>query len=236
MCTKLELTKYVDTEEGLDKLMSLNYYSRMRCIIKLLPLLLASPLPAHAITICTAGFEAKLIPDDLSLRRPENYGFVNRRSHLTYMTTFFHEALAKKYPGKLSLSHVYPSFVMTPGFTKEGVAPWFKTVWTWFAGPILRVFALSPEDCGDRNLFVATARFAAAGQGEASNQQPGDVDVAFGTDGMRGSGSYSVNWNGETIDIAKAYEKFDKEELGRKVYDHTMKAFATIEAGDVFKG
>lgn len=33
---------------------------------------------------------------------------------------------------------------------------------------------------------------------------------------------------------SQVYEKFNKDEMRRKVWDHTVKAFEVIEAGDKF--
>ena len=210
-------------------IMSLTYYSRMRCVDRLLPLLLASPLPAHVASIYAPGFETQFIIDDLSLRKPENYKFANRRSQLGHMTTLFFEALAKKHPGKLSLSHNYPNFVVTGGFDNPYIPRWFPMVFGWLL-PVLRLFALSPEESGDRTIYMATSRFAARGKYNKDTE----VTVATGTDGMIGGGAYAVNWNGENINVEKAYKKFDKEDVEGKVWEHTMEAFSEIEAGRVF--
>lgn len=70
-------------------LMSSLYYSRMRFIMQLLPLLLASPLPAHVVSVFGPGRDDEIFPDDLSLRDPKRYGFMNMGSHVAYMTTVF---------------------------------------------------------------------------------------------------------------------------------------------------
>ena len=66
------------------------------------------------------------------------------------------------------------------------------------------------------------------------NKSSNKEGVAIGTDGNLGSGVYSLTWNGENNLKAKAYEKINKDEMRKKVWDHTMKAFTVIEAGDVF--
>lgn len=62
----------------------------------------------------------------------------------------------------------------------------------------------------------------------------GTKDVAVGTDGKLGSGVYAVDEHGENNVNSKAYEKFDKDEMRVKVWEHTVKAFEVIEAGKVF--
>lgn len=221
--------------------MSLLYYSRMRFIMKLLPLLLASPLPAHVVSVYAAGKEGKIFPEDLSLRDPKKYGFANARSHVTYMTTFFMETLAERYRGRLSLVHVFPGLVMTDAFNNASLPTWFKLMW-WVATPVVRPFSVPPRECGERILFLATPRFPARnaiGTGTTAKVNEvtaaeGNAGIAMGTDDSRGGGAYAVNSDGETIPLNKAYQKVRKEDLAGKVWNHTMQAFQDIEAGSVF--
>jgi len=112
--------------------MSLLYYSRIRFITNLLPLLLASSVPAHIVSVFAAGMEKKLYPEDLSLRDPKHYqGWGDMRTHVVYMTTFLMEELAKKYPGKLALSHVFPGLVIHGSFGNI-VPKWFRVLGSIF--------------------------------------------------------------------------------------------------------
>ncbi|KAI9790326.1 MAG: hypothetical protein M1835_001049 [Candelina submexicana] len=230
-----------DTPEGLDTSISLLYYSRMRFVIKLLPLLLASKLPAHIVSIFAAGKESNTFPEDLSLRDPKHYGAANARSHVVHMTTFFMENLAKQYRGRLSLTHAFPGLVITEAFNDARLPAWFRIVWR-IASPIARLFALSGEEIGERILFLASPRYPARQEpsGDVKYAQAsatgGKAGVAMGTDGNPGSGAYAVNWDGEPISTAKAYKRVRAEGLSEKVWDHTMKAFEEIEAGRTFKG
>jgi hypothetical protein len=80
-----------ETEEGLDKFMSLLYYSRMRMIQNFLPLLRNSTFPAHVLTVYAAGKEKEKcwFPNDLSLRH--NFAFAHARTHIVTMTTLYME-------------------------------------------------------------------------------------------------------------------------------------------------
>lgn len=100
--------------------------------------------------------------------------------------------------------------------------------------------AAAPADAvSERNLFMATsARFRGRrwGEGEAGTMVPVvEGEVATGVDGLVGGVVYAVNWDGE---VCRGSEKFYREwglkGLGEKVWEHTMKAFETIERGDVF--
>ena len=220
--------------------MSLRYYSRMRFIVQLLPLLLASPLPAHVISVYAAGKEGKLFPKDLSLRGPKLYDFANSRSHAVYMTTLFMETLAERHRGQLSLVHVFPGLVITGGFQDVQLPKWFKVTW-WLAAPIARRFSISPSECGQRILFLATPRFTARQKKETAKDDEvtgveGDNGLAMGSDGIRGSGAYAVSWDGETISTENTYKNVRGTDLARQVWDHTLRAFEEIEAGRVFTG
>ena len=220
--------------------MSLRYYSRMRFIIQLLPLLVKSPLPAHVISVYAAGKEGTLFPEDLSLRGPKLYDFANSRSHAVYMTTLFMEALAERHRGQLSLVHVFPGLVITGGFQDAQLPQWFKLTW-WLAAPIARRFSLSPSECGQRILFLATPRFPArqvrkTAKDDELTGMDGDAGIAMGSDGIRGGGAYAVNWDGETISTDKKYKSVRGTDLAQQIWDHTLKAFEEIEAGRVFTG
>lgn len=216
----------------------------MRFIIQLLPLLLASPLPAHVVSVYAAGMEGKLFPEDLSLRDPKHYGFANCRSHVVYMKTLFMEALAERHRGRLSLVHVYPGLVITEAFDKVRLPTWVKLIWRWLVAPIIRPFSVPPGESGERILFLATPRFPArqaiktdtVAQLAETTATEEDAGIAMGSDGSRGSGAYAVNWDGEAIPKKKSYKNVREEDLAGKVWNHTMRAFEEIESGTAFSG
>ena len=195
---------FTDTKEGLDTVSSLCYYSRMRFILKLLPLLLASPFPATCVSVLCPGREGALYPDDLSLRHHYGYAAI---SHGAYMTTFFMEGLAKRYPEKLRLIHLYPGLVMTQGIETGKLPGWVKWIWTWFLRAAVTPFAVPNQECGERILFLASERFPArATDGcerrreiEGDGARAGAFEVALGTDGNVGSGCYAVTSNSEIV-------------------------------------
>jgi hypothetical protein len=211
--------------------MSLMYYSRMRMIVKLLPLLLRSSLPAKVVSVYAAGLEAKLFPEDLSLRDPKHYSYSQARSHMVYMHTLFMETLAEQNSGKISLIHIFPGLVLGPGFQNPELPAWFRTLCHWVLIPLFgRLLTVKSEDCGDRMLSLASSRYPPPPSDKSKSQE----GVAIGTDGKAGSGAYSLSSNGENNLNAKAYEKFNKDEMRKRVWEHTMKAFEVIEAGRVF--
>lgn len=216
--------------------LSLLYYSRMRFVTQLLPLLLDSPLPGRVVSVFGPGRDTKLILEDLSLRKPQNFNFTTLGSHAAYMTTFFFEKMAASNPGKLSLSHYFPMLVITPAFRGDGVPSWFKGVFA-VLGPLFKVIGVNPKECGDRVLFHTSGRFPARSS-DAKAKLPvklENVKVASSSDGVLGGGAYRVNWNGE-VPLGKGYKNIRIDEVSKKVWDHTMKVFQDISAGGYFDG
>ena len=169
--------------------MSLLYYSRMRIILQLLPLLLASSLPAHVVSVFGPGRDVKIFPDDLSLRDPKNYGFINMGSHAAYFSTFFLETLAEKYPGQLSLTHYYPGLVLHPGGSIERLPTWFKWLLRLLT-PVLRLIAVPHMESGERVLFHTSARFPprSLSTTEEVRASKADLGIATSSDGVVGGG------------------------------------------------
>ena len=213
--------------------MSMHYYSRARFTFQLLPLLQSSTLPSHVVSVFAAGNEAKLIRDDLSLRKHGNYSFANARSHCTFMMTNFMEQLANQNKSKLSLVNVFPGLIITPAFSSPDYPMWFKVVWS-IASPLAKMVAVAPEEAGQRMLFMATDRFPAK---SADLSERRSSEVATGTDGRFGSGAYACNNDGEPTSESKrsqAYKGLQHDRFSEAVWEHTMQAFDAAAAGRMF--
>lgn len=212
----------------------------MRFIINLLPLLLASPLPAHVISVFAAGKEADFNSGDMSLRDPKRWGTLSVRSHVCIMHTFFFEHLAAQHPGKLSLVHLFPGMVMTNAFQNPGVPFWAKMMFK-ILGPLFRLISTPVPESGERTIFLASPQRFPARQEKGGNQStaPAIVTgpklvVATGTDGKTASGAYGVGIDGETAHYAKMIEKHRADGIGEKVVQHTMRSFEVISSGQVW--
>ncbi|RVX73082.1 hypothetical protein B0A52_02208 [Exophiala mesophila] len=244
---ELSLEPRTETAEGLEFRVSLLYYSRIKMIVNLLPLLTRTARDkddaAHVISVFAAGKEGELYLDDISLQDPQHWGVGGTRSHVTYMTTFMFEHLASQHPGKLSFVHVFPGLILIDGFHKMPL--WFRFIFQALT-PILRLFVTSLEECGERVLFLASqARFPPKGTlcndtivtdgvAESSHKLP----VALGTNLTLGSGAYSVSLDAEVIPEAqmrKTYGQLRADGADQVLIAHTEKVFAEIKAGRRFK-
>ena len=105
-----------DTSEGLDPSMTTRYYSRLRAVQQLLPLLNKADSP-RIISVLAGGMEGPLNESDLDLRDPLNWSFWNSSVHSATMGTLALERFARENP-RLSIVHWYPGPVATPGLAK----------------------------------------------------------------------------------------------------------------------
>jgi len=199
-----------------------------------MPLLTASPLPAHIVSIYAGGFEDSTSPGELPIGCPpdSSYGIGGVRKHTCFMKTFFFEELAEKHAGKLSLSHIYPGLVDGPAFTSSDVPTWFKILWS-ILKPIAWLYMTSPEVCGQVMLYLATSRYPAKGTTDESNKAvAGGIEVAKSTKDELGGGSYALGQRGDVHNKGKSYEKVRKDGMSKQVWDHTMETLERIEKGN----
>lgn len=222
------------TKEGLDAFLSTTYYSRIRFITQLMPLLTASPVPAHVISIYAGGMEdgsAKPGELPIGLPPPATYGITTVRKHTCFMKTFLFEDLAAQHAGHLSLAHIFPGLVDGPTFYSTDMPTWFRVVWR-VVKPLASWFMTSEDDCGDVMLYLATERYPAkgsVGNGGERKSLVGGVEVARSTDGEVGGGSYALGQRGDVQAKGVSYEKVRREGLGQMVWDHTMESLGRIE-------
>ncbi|KAK4543374.1 hypothetical protein LTR36_005517 [Oleoguttula mirabilis] len=224
--------KRTTTKEGLDAFISTTYYSRVRFIMQLLPLLTASPLPGHVISVYAGTFEDGTSPGELPIGCPPDatYGVRNVRKHAIFMKTFLFEEIAARYAGRLSLVHIYPGLVDGPGMYSPEMPLWFRALWRLLK-PLAQLLYMTPPDvCGQVMLYLGTSRYP------AKTQKPAEgIEVTRGTSGEPGGGSYTVGQRGDP-QKGVSYAKVRKEDTGRQVWDHTMETLERIERANQTDG
>ncbi|KAK1059193.1 hypothetical protein LTR33_013211 [Friedmanniomyces endolithicus] len=217
------------TDEGLRTPIALTYYSRMRFLTNLSPLLQTAPGLRRVLSIFAGGKEG---PIDLSnLRLVHGSNPLALRGQMAAMMTFGLETLAARAP-TVGFVHSYP------GPVRSGIAR--DRNWVTFVlrnlflvlGPFIYV---PEEESGERHCFVATSgMFAAAGGGkggEGAGVGLGEGGVeAKGADGRLGSGVYTTDSkceaSGEKVDAV--LEKMRKEGVPQKVWEHTEAEFVRM--------
>ncbi|KAJ7308635.1 hypothetical protein DFH08DRAFT_1051058 [Mycena albidolilacea] len=208
--TKLDILVWSDTREGLEPSMSTRYYSPLRAVQQLLPLLNAAPIP-RVISVLAGGHEAQISKAELDLRDSANWSYWNAAVHAATMCTLSLERLAHGNPG-LSVVHWHPGAVATPGLAK-----WDKYSLT---PPNQR----SQDEAGVRGVFLATSDQYAV--------QSGPVLVPGGLGGVNksGGGIFLVDADGESIDNEGVLAGFRERGVDEVVWSHTEKVWAECAA------
>jgi hypothetical protein len=206
--------------------MSLLYYSRIRFIQNLAPLLIAARNTAHVISIFAGSIEDPVKPGEVPIGTPSkaDYGISSVRKHVAFMKTFAFEHLAEQHAGKISFIHIYPGLVDGPGFYSNVQPSWFHIVWR-VVKPLLWFYMTSPDLCGEIMLLLATPRYPAKGVVKEEENASG---VAYSTRRVHGGGAYGVGMRGDE-NKEVSYINARKDDTTHIVWEHTMEVFKEIE-------
>ncbi|KAF9776419.1 hypothetical protein IL306_005406 [Fusarium sp. DS 682] len=220
----------VDTAEGLPMVTGLTVYSRNRLTVNLLPLLKKAQSLRRVITVLAGTHEGKLFSDDIAGRSIPFTSIHHSRGHMCSAVTLSLEALARQAP-EVSFIHNFPGSVDTDlirsgdGFMMQVMKYWFKVSMT-----IKRQW-LPKEECGERHAWLCVSGRYPDKKGGENGIAEGEV--AVGVDGNKGSGVYSVDWNGESAsdEVVKLLNGYKKEGLVEKVWKDQEKEFVRITGG-----
>lgn len=156
----LPLTGAHYTKEGLELCFVLSYYTRMRLLANLLPLLAAAPKP-RVLSVLNAGKEKAIREDDINLDR--SWSPLAAIGHTTTMTTLAFEHLAAQNKNIVFL-HAFPGLVRTDIGTHLVAPPGAGIVRRVFVAVIRRVIgalmfflAITPEESGERHAYQLTS-------------------------------------------------------------------------------
>ncbi|KAF2738429.1 NAD(P)-binding protein [Polyplosphaeria fusca] len=212
-----------ETIEGLDKKFALHYYARMRFVQNLSPLLATagndsdqSARLSRVVSVLDSRVSSAPDFSDLSLKR--TFSLKNCAKHATAMNNFALEHFARQQPST-AFVHAFPFMVSTgTGRELKGIAGGIFKVMS----PLMKPFAVDLKESGERHLYASTVPHFASKDGAA------DVaTLAMGMDGVKGSGAYALNWDGEIVDNAKL-GPVRAQGAERKIWDHTEEVFKTI--------
>ncbi|KAL4889020.1 hypothetical protein BDV59DRAFT_195992 [Aspergillus ambiguus] len=215
------------TTEELHLLAAMNYYSRMRFITRLLPLIQQAPALRRVVTVAAGGFEGPLDTTDYpALRVPLG----QLRGHMSTLITLILEVISRN-ASEVALIHDYPGTVDTPlarqMLTMSATMPAELTA--------IQRDLMSPDESGERHMYLVTsARYSSSQTATSTTSSRCPGDAVRGTNGELGSRVYSVGWDGEsaspeTIDfLANLRERGTVEQ----VWEHTEGEFMRI-TGDI---
>ncbi|KAJ4206757.1 hypothetical protein NW767_003045 [Fusarium falciforme] len=211
----------VDTADGFPLITGLTLYSRTRLTVNLLPLLKKATSLRRVVTVMAGTKEGKLFLDDIPGRNLPNK-IRSARGHLCTALTLSLEALSRRAP-EVSFIHNFPGSVDTDlirrddGLMMQFVKQFFRL------GTTVMGKWVPKEECGERHAWLClSSRFPAKSEKGA--------EAAVGTDGTKGSGVYSVDWDGESAstEVVKLLGEYRDEGTVDKVWKHFEDEFVRV--------
>ncbi|KAJ9303218.1 hypothetical protein DTO271G3_592 [Paecilomyces variotii] len=208
-----------ETPSGIDRNHLLRYYSRMRFVYNLLPLLQAAVSP-RVISVLAGGKEGRIDKENLDLRK--EFSFSTSNGYPSAMTSLVFEYLATKYPS-ISFIHEFPGIVATP-ILKSSMGNIAGTI----LGFILKPISMSSVESGEWNVFLSTSpNFPPKDATPASGE---NIEIAKASNGTTGGGSYILNYNGQDATNHDLMAELRESCPADFVWDHTLKTFDTLLA------
>ncbi|KAL3419041.1 short-chain dehydrogenase reductase [Phlyctema vagabunda] len=204
-----------ESSEHLHLLAALNYYSRIRFIMNLLPLIQKATSLRRIVTVGGGSRESLFDPTDFpALRVP----LPQIRGHLSTLITLGVEAVAKTAPA-VTFVHDHPGTVRTP-------------LLNYMSEETLKTLTFVPlDECGERHVYLATsARFPpSSGASNAVPLKDGDT-AALGATGEIGSGVYSIASDCESASstVMELLSELRRKGMVEEVWRHTENEFKRI--------
>jgi uncharacterized oligopeptide transporter (OPT) family protein len=154
------------------------------------------------------------------------------RGHVVSMTDLTLEKFAKQAP-EVSFINDYPGAVKTGiGRDSNSLLTWFMAVVLMIIGPLIYI---PIRESGERHLFFATSgKYPARIAGADGVSVGGGVDVARGTDGVLGSGVYSIGSGGEHAGdkVVGLLAGLREQGMAENVWYHTVGEFKRITGSE----
>ncbi|KAJ5152024.1 short-chain dehydrogenases/reductase [Penicillium capsulatum] len=207
---------------GIDVNHMLRYYSRMRFVQNLMPLL-ESGKSSRVVSVLGGGKEVDVEEDNLDLNK--SFSFMKSTGYPGTMTSMAFENLASKHPS-VSFLHVFPGVVATPLVKTSMGGGILGTVMS----AMMKPFAIAPEESGEWHTFLSTSPDFPAKA--ASQDLPADskANIARASTGEKGGGSYILNHNGQNATNEPLMSQFRERGLADTIWKHTLGVFDQASA------
>ena len=187
------------------------------------------------VSVLAPGQEGDVDLEDLELKKKGAFSLGACLRHGVVMTDFAFEELAKREEnGGVGFVHAFPGWVKT-GFARGGGVVVGLGMRVLLA--VLTPWVIDRGESGERHLWVGSSgafpgRGSKGGEvGEGKGEQAGEVEVARGSDGVKGSGAYLVGEMGQVVGKEKVLEGLRKRGAGPKIWEHTVEVFGRVEKG-----
>ncbi|KAF2651545.1 NAD(P)-binding protein [Lophiostoma macrostomum CBS 122681] len=203
-CIPLTVPRY--TKEGIDTCFALSYYSRVRLIFNLLPLLHRSPRP-RVLSVLNGGKEKAVLESDLGLENTANYAPRAAINHTTTMMTLALETMSSSNKN-ITFMHAFPGLVATDNFARLSAPDSYGVIgrvvlalFSRFISIVQWLFGASASDCGARQAFLLTSDTFGPGK------------------------SWRIDEKSEPAGDSALLVEYREAGLSEKIWDHTLTVF-----------
>ncbi|KAK2811089.1 hypothetical protein FQN50_002425 [Emmonsiellopsis sp. PD_5] len=194
------------TKESLELSFALSYYSRMRLLTNLLPLLSHSPHP-RVLSVFRGGKENAMVDNDLGLEK--SWSVLAVINQCATMTSLAFEYLAEKH-SQITFMHAFPGVVQTTLITRitplenSGIFWWILLAALRGAFPVVAaLFGMSTEESGESHAYHLTSD-------------------SFGP------GAWRIDSCSDKVTSPGVLAQYREREWPEKVWDHTLRVFKKI--------
>ena len=135
------------------------------------------------------------------------------------------EHIAVENKQNVSFLHVFPGLVKTKEMEKGDFPYVVKILLTKIMLPLITPLTVKAEKVGESVALMAEdPRFRCV-----QHIEPGEAEVVeVGSDGIIGSGSYCLRWDGKRLIKDKTMKALREKEAGEAVWVHCMNVFNSI--------
>ncbi|KAI1772908.1 hypothetical protein F4818DRAFT_128194 [Hypoxylon cercidicola] len=156
----MPLNGAVYTKEGLETCLAISYYSRMRLVSNLLPLLRESQRP-RVLSVLNGGKEKHIDEQDIGLEQKWSIFAVVK--HTTLMTSLAFDHLAAS-NDQITFMHNYPSLVKSDNLRRFNAPKSSSFLWRIVLATVKSLMGflrfcigMSPKESGERQAFHLTS-------------------------------------------------------------------------------
>jgi len=193
--------------------MAIMFYSRMRFIVNLLPLLSAASSagqPSRVHSALSAGKEGEIFLDDLPLKN--HYSLKNCATQATTMTTLAFDQLASSNPD-INFIHTSPGIVRTN--ITQGFGPAINFISKTFLALLAPLLTVPVQESGERHLYAALSKDYSKVTSDSSIKQ-----------------MYRLDSKSEICGENDALRKYRQQKTGVEIWEHTLHVFDDV-CGDL---
>ena len=217
------------TAEGLRTDFACLFWSRIRFITNLLPLVKRATALRRVIVVGAGGAEGPIVMDDLSMTKMGFSKPLVLRGHLTSMTTFVLEHLANTTAPEIGFVHTCPAATAGGIFRGSNFFVRIMAFLLWFS---LLIDPTGPEESGERHLWMGTSDFFPGRRRDGADGIEWGGEVSEGTEGAKGTGVYTPGARQSDIAALPAQQpalrKMRAEGVREKVWEFVQTEYMRI--------